>query len=1034
MVRQIVLLACILAGGSVFSAEKGVRFLEYGFDDATGRIAYLRSRDGRKSVESVETWYFTMTKSGDVEAFESEDRVLEKRQSGGETFFRCANPKIPGVEIFKRYGVVNGGVRRTTSFLNTSQKSIYVTPFTECRMAADFLKGAYHLGAGYIGPYKPFPKVDKPIQVTEYLQSSKGMVLVNPDSRRGNFAHYRVKIDDTPVFPWWHSTIGRYRERHDRLWYLPEGYRMGLGTFGLYPGKTVSVTEHFTLFDGNLFTFFDEVFAKDPDYAAELKSIPPPPAWIGNVAANCDDRFSPMLPWLLKMLDDGDFMMHIGPAVSYYSWGDYRLGDGGFPTYHGGHVTDEEVKAHVGCFRRMSPRVHVSVYGIVVAAGYFTRVVKEHPEWFRRYDRDGREDSLFPGVNLNWQTMFSVPECRTWMVKMLVDFADGIGVDTIYLDETQMTNTIDWNGDRITRDDDTVRFWREFIEMKNRGGKTFFANGSGIPYVDVNYIEECRGTLKPENWRNGAGVMLGVAMMNRLRKGQRTIPLYWTPGNDYANRVLALGWIPRTHLYGYNDLAVIRARKDIGHMDPADVEYSPDWKKNPSTEVESYACRREDCGDVVISFINRGNATADIPVEVDLGTLGFDEGVRVNIYRHNLDLALAGKTREEMLSDAEIKRNWKERGVLRGARIVNPELIYSGAAKGKFKSMLNGIGANMMEQLAVIPSPISVFSVNGRPINGFFTRHEGISVKGRNVQVAKGHSAEIIILDSEMMSLDFSDVTANGRPVPVKRIKVGNLAALLVSLGEGDWRLSWKRVKRGKNEAPRLPVEFGVLKSAVPLPQHLWHPMRKVDQKIDVDFGGGRIVRKLLYADCVERSTRLQEDSGLEFAAADADETNLVLTAGTTRREGETEGLVNFAGFEFKGIRSLNLRFTADFTNSIACSIATGHAAPWAMRKDSDKVFTGIVIDYKVGDTYVKRVSLATGLTKCGRALVDPKWGAGRKPDEFHVLGDWLDSGAPREFFLDLGRYAPKGWDGDSILSIGTSRIQSGRTVKLELL
>ena len=78
MVRQIVLLACILAGGSVFSAEKGVRFLEYGFDDATGRIAYLRSHDGRKSVESVETRYFTMTKSGDVEAFESEDRVLEK--------------------------------------------------------------------------------------------------------------------------------------------------------------------------------------------------------------------------------------------------------------------------------------------------------------------------------------------------------------------------------------------------------------------------------------------------------------------------------------------------------------------------------------------------------------------------------------------------------------------------------------------------------------------------------------------------------------------------------------------------------------------------------------------------------------------------------------------------------------------------------------------------------------------------------------------------------------------------------------------
>ena len=92
------------------------------------------------------------------------------------------------------------------------------------------------------------------------------------------------------------------------------------------------------------------MFAKDPDFSAELKSIPPPPGWVRDVVANCDDRFSPMLPWLLKMIDGGDFMMHIGPAVSYYSWGDYRLGRGGFPTMHGGHVTDDEVKAHVKLF------------------------------------------------------------------------------------------------------------------------------------------------------------------------------------------------------------------------------------------------------------------------------------------------------------------------------------------------------------------------------------------------------------------------------------------------------------------------------------------------------------------------------------------------------------------------------------------------------------------------------------------------------------------------------------------------------------
>ena len=1024
--------ACLaLSGISAFAAGKGICGIRCGFDERTGGISAFGPRSGASPVKAIATSYMVLSKSGDIEAFESEDRVVERTKDRGASVFRCENPKMPGIAICKRYSIVNGGLRRTVSFLNSNRETCYVTPFTECRFAAGFTERAYHLGAGYIGPYKPFPKVEEPRQVMEYLQSSKGMVLVDPASGKGCFSHYRAKIDDTVVFPWWHSTIGRYRELHDRLWYLPDGYRMGLGTFGLFRGKSVSVTDHFTLFDGDLFTFFDDVFAKDPDFSAELKSIPPPPRWVRNVVANCDDRFSPMLPWLLKMIDGGDFMMHIGPAVSYYSWGDYRLGRGGFPTMHGGRVTDDEIKAHVGLFRDMSPRVHVSVYGIAVAAAYFTGVVKEHPEWFRVRDRNGAQDPLFPGVNLNWQTMFSAPECREWMAGMFCDFADGIGTDTFYIDETQMTNTIDWERDRITQDDDTVKFWKTLVAMKNRRGKTFFANGSGIPYVDVNYIEECRGTLKPENWRDGAGVMLGVGMMNRMRKGQRTIPLYWTPGNDYANRVLALGWIPRTHLYGFNDLAVIRARKQIGHMDPANVRYSPDWKRDAITDIESYAGRREGCGDVMISFINRGKSVSDVAVRVDMGSLGFSSRMRINVYRQRLDLARAGMTREEMLSDAEIKRNWIERGILRGSRLTDPELLYSGNASGTGRFTLDGIATNAMEQLLAVPSPVSIFSVDGQPLNGFFTFQDGIRVDGCKVSVPKGRTMEALLLDAD---LDFESVSANGTPVETRRVRVGGRSAILVRLGPGEWTLGWRAVKRTAEPPAALPVASGPLKSEEPLPKHIWHPMIKVDKKTDAVLPSGRIVRKLAFANCVEMSTRLQENSGLEFAAADADETNLVLTAGTTRREGEIEGMVNFAGFELAGVRSLNLRFTADFTNAIACNVSTGHAAPWAMRKDSGKVFTGIVIDYRVGTGYVKRVSLATGLPKCGRELADPYWGTGRRPDEFHVLGDWLDSPGPREFFLDLGRYAPKGWNGDSIISLGTSRIQSGRTMKLEFL
>lgn len=1027
------LAACLAwTGIQASGSEGGVCPATCEFDEASGRVAWIRPRDGRCLVKSIETRYFIMSRSGDVEALERDDRVVDKHVADGVTTYRCSNPKMPGIDIFKRYSFVNGGVRRTLSFLNASPETRYVTPFSECRLEDGFLDGVYHLGAGYIGPYKPFPRVKSPQMSTEYLQSSKGLVFINPRAGKGCFAHYRAKIDDTAVFPWWHSTIGHYREYHDRLWYLPDGYRMGMGTFGLFAGRTVSVTDHFCFFDGDVFTFFDEVFAKDPDFAAELKAIPAPQKWVANVAVNCDDRFSPMLPWFLAMLDDGDIMMHIGPAVSYYSWGDYRLGRGGFPTSHGGHVTDDEVKAHVGRFRDLSPRVHVSVYGIAVAAGFFTDVVKEHPGWFRRRDRRGRDDSLFPDVNLNWQTMFSVPECRDWMAKMFCDFADGLGLDTFYIDETQMTNTIDWENDRVTRDDDTVKFWRRLTEEKNRRGKTFFANGSGIPYVDVNYIEECRGTLRPDRWRDGAGVLLGVAMMNRMRHGQRTIPLYWTPGNDYANRVLALGWVPRTHLRSGNDLAVIRARMQYGHMDPAPVRYGPDWKADPSTTIESYACRREGCGDVVMSFINRGKDSVDVPVSVDLASLGFDPDVRINIYRQHLDLERAGKAMDEMLSDGEIRRNWTERGIVAGARLTDPELIYSGAAHGGGAFVLAGLEPGRMEQLVAVAAPASVFSVDGRPLNGLFTLQRGVRVDGRDVLVPAGRTAEIVLLDRDA---DFASVTANGRTVRTRRVRVGGMSAQLLSLAAGKWKLGWRMVPRTDAPDAGLPAPFsGRLKSAVPPPLRLWHPTRRMDEKVDERLGGGRIVRKLLFAGCVEESTRLQEESGLEFAAAAVDEKSRTLVAGTTRREGETEGLVNFAGFELKGVQSLNLRLVADFTNNVTYDVTTGHAAPWAMRKDSGKVFTGIVVDYRVGDSYVKRVALATGLVKCGRELSEPQWGTGRKPDEFHVLGEWLDSSEPREFFLDLGRYAPKGWSGDSIVSLGTSRIQSSRTLRLEFL
>ena len=153
--------ACMMiAGVSASVAGSGSRAGSYDLDERTGGISTLRVRGGSGAAKSIETRYMVMSKSGDREAFERDDRVVERRKDRDGTVFRCENPKMPGIDIFKRYSVVNGGLRRTVSFLNANGETKYITPSVECRFAREFLDTAYHLGAGYIGPYKPSSVVE----------------------------------------------------------------------------------------------------------------------------------------------------------------------------------------------------------------------------------------------------------------------------------------------------------------------------------------------------------------------------------------------------------------------------------------------------------------------------------------------------------------------------------------------------------------------------------------------------------------------------------------------------------------------------------------------------------------------------------------------------------------------------------------------------------------------------------------------------------------------------------------------------------
>ena len=992
-------------------------------DERTGAIAMVSGKDS-PIVSGVSNIYHLMERAGDADARETEDAVLRKQSGEGWVSYVCGNPRLPDLEIEKRYEADEGGVRRTLSFTSRSSSPRYITPFTECHFDAGFQKGAWFIGAGYIGPYKPFPSVSAPRPVNEHKQSSKGLAFVHPNSGLGGFAHFRTKIDDVVVLPWWHSTISRYRELHDRLWYLPDGYRMGLGTFGLYPGKTVSVTDRFAAFDGDMFTFFDDIFAADRDFAAELKAIPPPPAWIDDCFAIVDAMNVDRVRFLSEMSDEGSLLVSHGCTPgACFSWCDYRYGSR-FPTSRGGWATGPEVKGMFDEFKAFGPRIHTSIYGIAIATSWFTQVFKDHPEWFRRFDRHGNPDSLFPRVQNNWQTMFCNAECRRWIIDMLIKFSDDIGTDTVYLDESQMTNTIDWDRDQVTLDSDTVRFWRALLPRLHEKGKTFYANGSGIPYADINCMES-PDELAPKRWRDWAGIGWGIGMMNRIRVGQRASPLYWNSRVDYANRVLALGWIPHTYLFGCDEFPVMRAVYQGGNMLPVNARYSPDWRRDDKVEVESHAVRREKSKDVLLSFINRGSV-ADIPVSIDLASLGFSHTDTVNVWKQNMDFALAGKDWGECPSDREAKTAWRQRGAVAGARITDPQLVYSGLASGMFDIVLKNLGTDRMEQILVTVAPLSFFALDDLPLNAFYTSQKHGRITGRTV--VNDRRADVLIVSA---GKSISGVTANGMAIPSRPADLRGTRGTLVTLAPGTWELAWSErdaPSAGERNEDAVKPACGPFKSKV-VPRHgIYEKPRTELRQVNRKKDGAAVLRSGLYYSGCGIGFRMQPDIPISAVAVDAD--RLTLYAGTTRRESEADRMVNFSGFEFDSARLFRARFTHSFTSALG----VGFDHMLLTTSDKGQHFVGMVIDYRVNGKYEKRIAVSCGAFSPENEIAMPPWGTARKPDEMFYAGEWIEEPSGKVFALDISKYAPMGWDGVAFVSIGTSRVACGRQIGLEFL
>ncbi len=1032
----------VAAAGSEYRAGDAV----YSVNPETGAVTAIE-RSGRRLSDGIENQYYVRRASGDAKAFERDDK-RRGSTTGGMTLYE--NPKLPGLEIWKSLCAEGRYLRRTIRFRNNGRDTAFVTMRTRTRFTPDFYKDGFYLGSGYIGPLIPVPKLSAPRMVTEYRQSTKGMLLYHDWGKTGSFAHYRLKLNGSFVFPWWQSAITNYVEEENHLFYHPDGWEMSLGTVDMHPGESFEITDCFTSFTGGWYEFMDDVYPGDPVVKPELEKFRPGPAWLDEVCAVSDPVISSVRQ-IAEALENGRIMVLTGFLGD---WGDYRVWQREFyPGESGGGISITELRAGLDRLRSLSPRVMVGCYMFMNSAMLTSPIVAEHPEYFLLRDRTGRPKNLFPGGFVhNYPTMVNRPETSDYLIGVFRKFIETMRVDFIYLDETKTTNLIDWSRGDCVRDDHWYAFWKRMHDLGQEKSVVMFGNARGNPNHELNYIEAA-GQLNPRYWRQFAGMAMATAAFAKHRAGARLCLLYWWDNVDYIDRVLANGFIPALTPYRPRQLPFVRAAAENGPLTVVPLKYAPDWKNDSATGLESYAAERRNGKETLLSIIRREEKTSP-EVEIDLSS----QPDNLSIWCYRIADYKARLKDNYFSSDNDLRRVYRANG-WREDIIAEPELLYSGKNPGTFHAKAAGLGLDRMAILVLGHPLAGVFSVGGLPKNFFYSVTPEVVINGTELPLqvdCKADGAEIILFTPGRV------FRVNGNPAAIKYAEFGGRYFPIVAVPRGkstvsdagpalppsglvsvrrdnilrycgmDFRLpefqAGGKLTLTSQGRPTVVQESrrGTPTQIMRIPPPSNIPGENTRRTVHAELDGAMFAEAATWT--LPRLDRYGLQPELPPLTAVADPQKLSLRAGTTRRVEDFSGHAA-AGFRITGAERLD--FALEHTFDLNSGINLGNVPP--SRRNPGE-FAGLMVDYRTVSGWQRTAFAFGGILNPNPAPGEHPWGA-QKTSSRIMLGpvDWLDKPGKQNFTLSLRRYAPKDWTGEVWVTAATGFVGPGRTLEFSI-
>lgn len=1055
-----------------------------------------------KVMERLNDSYYLYTRNGDTEADEYGDVITAVVQrTDNMVRLRCRNAALPEIAIEKFYTISPDGRRliKRVGFTNTGDaRDRFVTHQTGGIAAEDFRRGGVYMGGDRgLGARLFADEVTVPRQIGALGARNSKVVLLQRYDLGWGVGHFRHQVNDhwcRPLTSRWHE-----KENHPPI-YLPNGWRFGVATLHLAPNQEQSTEVQFALYNGRQIDFY-RMWRYLPETAAVYDSVTRP-SWqldlkmtsrlnVEQLTADLEPAWLP-IDWALATTETGVLwhLMHIHGV-----WGDW-FSEGIVEDGHGAKIDTEWLKEFIDRVHKRTPRIKVGVYTWAWAVHPRSRVYQQHPEWFITRDRSGQVFNAYSNMVLNHARRFSIPASMDELIGQFEKLVREFNSDYFYLDGGGGgQNLIDWEHLGCDQDYHYEELYRRIREVTRAQGddRAVWFNARTGPWWDIGYYEGLDRQLHASTWRQSADGLSICKIRQVFDPEQVIIPLYWrTPTLPfYSNYCIGLGITPAVVL-GMLDqqkkLPYIEAAYETRRMRWIEADLQPDWRVDPTTEIEAYALKHGDAA--VISVIDHRDDAGEAVISADTEALGLDPDRPAYAFVYGLrDIretwpALPESLRRTIYREA----GW---GLDSVARLLDVQVIERPGAR----IMLTLPTTQHILTMAVLSdSPAGIFSVNGLRVNfwgpnvlgaGVHAEIDGNTLRLTGNAPEGGAEAIVIappgrrIIGAGVRQLPFADywlaivplpegetttdlrlgeALEAGGELPIEcateaaagsklRIAVGTAAeTAMVCVARNDVILY----------VDTLPVVDGAVDLAVPEQIHagelevrvacnmgdrLLRGVAKVSVTGDFepDLPPTHLPKSPPFVEVRETDVRARgvhvvgaatESSdgydGPQFAVADVEK--LTIGGGIVDAPRTRYGY-GYGAFELEGARVLTLKITNTFYDAW-----TFYRGMPSFHPQYTSTFAGMMVDYHTAEGYTKRVALGLGLINPKRESGRPGWGTKQAPDEYISLADAINEGPEMTTSIDLARWAPEGWDGRVWLTAGAENVYPSRRIFVEIL